>query len=82
MKTVRTFLKIIYWANEKYICIIFLHNLPHAQYKFSNTYKEPEFLWKKIFWLAVQPVMHRSVYLFIRSKRLLPSASVSSPNMW
>jgi hypothetical protein len=48
MKTVKTFLKIIHWAKEKHICVIFLHNLPHAQYKFSKTYKVPEFLWKQI----------------------------------
>jgi hypothetical protein len=49
---------------------IFLHSLYFVQYRPSSVYKVYGFLYKKILWLSAQPLMHRLLNLFIKTKLL------------
>jgi len=70
MKTLNIFYLIIYWIQKVHNDLIFLCSLQCVQYKCSSVSQVHGCLYKKLFWLRAQPLLHRLLDLFVGPERL------------
>jgi len=69
-ENLKYFYLIIYWIQKVHNDFIFLRSLQCVQYKCSSVSEVHGCLYKKIFWLRAQPLVHRLLDLFVGPERL------------